>query len=46
MFNSYSTNAHITDSTVAKEVIVLLAPEMRGMLRILHKPDVKDGEIR
>jgi hypothetical protein len=28
---------------MAEEVIDLLAPNMRGMLRILHMPDVKDG---
>lgn len=31
---------------MAKEVIDLLAPKVRGMLRILHIPDVKGGEMR
>jgi hypothetical protein len=49
--NCYSTvllftNAYITDNTMAKEVIDRLAPKVRGMLRILHMPDVKDGEMR
>ena len=31
---------------MAKEVIDRLAPKVHGMLRILHMPDVKDGEMR
>lgn len=31
---------------VAKEVIDLLASKVRGMLRIFHIPDIKDGEMR
>jgi hypothetical protein len=47
--NCYSTiinNAHITDNIIAKEVINRLALKVRGMLRILHMPDVKDGDMR
>jgi hypothetical protein len=49
IYNCYSTiinNAHITDHTMAKEVIDRLAPKVRGMLRILHMPDVEDGDMR
>ena len=31
---------------MAKEVIDLLAPKVRGILRILHMPDIKDREMR
>jgi len=50
IYNCYSTiiyiNAYITDNTMAKEVIDRLAPKVRGMLRILYIPNVKDGEMR
>jgi hypothetical protein len=48
MFDSFLLliNAYITDNTMAKEVIDRLAPKVRRMLRILHMPDVKDGEMR
>ena len=45
-FLIFTTNAHITDSTMAKEVIDLLALKVRGILRILHMPEVDDGEMR
>jgi hypothetical protein len=32
------TNARITDSIIAQEVIDLLAPKVRGLLRILQRP--------
>ena len=44
--NTIINNAHITDSTMAKEVINRLAPKVRGMLRILYMPDVKDRDMR
>jgi hypothetical protein len=31
---------------MAKEVIDLLAPKVREMLRILHMPNVEDGDMR
>jgi len=30
---------------MAEEVIDLLAPTVRGILRILHMPDVEDGDM-
>jgi hypothetical protein len=44
-FLIFTTNVHITDSTIAKEVIDLLALKVCGMLCILHMPDVNDGEM-
>jgi hypothetical protein len=49
LYNCHNTiinNAHISDNTMAKEVIDRLAPKVRGMLRILHMPDVEDGDMR
>lgn len=33
-------------NTMVNEVIDLLAPNVRGMLRILHMPDVTDHDMR
>ncbi len=44
-YNISIENPHIADSTMVKEIIDLLVPIVRGMVRILNIP-VDDGEMR